>query len=253
MGTFFTFQIADASTDEAANIHVKVAMDILRDADERFSLYKPESEISQLASGEIPWEKASAVQKEIRDQTEIWKDRTQGFFNAVSPEGVYDPSGLVKTWAAMNAAIFLEANGYRDFTLNAGGDIYLGPEINDKVLNRVGLSNLKPISSKDSAVNLILDLQGTDYRGVATSGSVERGEYIWRVGDQSDLTFTQVSVVARDLVTADIWATAIISGGLEALSVFTSTVNPSEAVAIATGSDGSMRTSPGFARVLANL
>ena len=253
MGTFFTFQIADASSESSALDHVKVAMEILRDADEHFSLYKPESEISLLGAGKIPWSAASGNQKDVREQTESWKIRTGGFFNAVSPEGVYDPSGLVKTWAATNAAIFLEANGYRDFTLNAGGDVYIGPDIKTTVLNRVGLSNLKPISSRESAVNLILDVAGTGFRGVATSGSVERGEHIWKVGEQTDISFTQVSVAATDLLTADIWATAIISGGLPAFNLFARTVNPTEAVAIATGSDLSMRTSPGFAGTLANL
>jgi thiamine biosynthesis lipoprotein len=253
MGTFFTFQIDDEASNSSAQAHVDVAMGILRDADERFSLYKPESEISQLARGEIDWSQASLVQREIRDKTQIWKDKTDGYFNSISPEGVYDPSGLVKTWAATNAAIFLEANGYRDFTLNAGGDVYLGPEVKSKLLNRVGLSNLKPIASAEAAVNLVLDLAGTPFHGVATSGSAERGEHIWRSGDQTDITFTQVSVAAKDLITADIWATAIISGGLEAFNAFTANVNPSDAVAIATGSDLSMRTSPGFANILASL
>lgn len=48
-------------------------------------------------------------------------------------------------------------------------------------------------------------------RALATSGTAERGEHVWRIGANS--TFHQVSVVASDIVTADVLATAILAGG----------------------------------------
>lgn len=254
MGTFFTFKIADDSNRSSVEQDVETACSILADADDRFSLYKENSEVSRLNSGELSWELASSAQKDIKSQVEKWKQTTAGYFDALSPVGVYDPSGLVKTWAASNAAMYLEANGYRDFTLNAGGDVYLGPEVRTDPLTRVGLSNLKPISSRDASVNMILDVKGTQYRAVATSGSVERGEHIWRKPlDSNSEKFVQVSVIARDLVTADIWATALISGGSLALDHFQKSVSPDQAIAIATSASGKISTTEGFSQVLANL
>lgn len=228
------------------------ATEILDEADNTFSLYKPDSEISRLARNEIEWESASRVQQEIRDQVIKWQEVTNSFFNSYSPAGEYDPSGLVKTWATTNAAIYLEANGYRDFTINAGGDIYLGPEVKTHPLNRVGLSNLKPISAKDAGVNMILDLKSKGYRGVATSGSSERGEHIWKKDSAND-NYLQVTVVANDLITADIWATAIISGGKPALELLSETLEPSQAVAVAISKDGLIESTKGFANLLATL
>ena len=220
MGTFFTFSIADDVEAERTATDVATACTILVDADERFSLYKPESETSRLNSNSLAWPEASPVQIEVQTLVSEWKNKTSGFFDPVSPEGTYDPSGLVKAWAAKNAAVYLEANGYGDFTLNAGGDVYLGPRVKTDPLSRVGLSNLKSIAAKDASVNMILDLSGSPYRAVATSGSSERGEHIWTKDDLNTPKYLQATVVATDLVTADIWATALISGGKQALELF---------------------------------
>jgi thiamine biosynthesis lipoprotein len=202
----------------------------------------------------LTWGEASTTQIDVKQQVNNWMSITEGYFNPVSPEGVYDPSGLVKTWATRNAAIYLEANGYLDFTINAGGDIYIGPQVSTSPLTRVGLSNLKPISSKDAAVNMVLDLEGTDFRAVATSGSAERGEHIW-AGKSANSTkeFIQATVAAVDILTADIWATALIAGGLEALDLFESKVDPAVAVAMITTANGKIISTSGFSQILANL
>ena len=253
MGTFFTFSIGDDAGAERVSSDVATACSILVDADEKFSLYKPESETSRLNSGDLNWDKASSVQVEVKDLVAEWKNKTAGFFDPVSPTGTYDPSGLVKTWAAKNAAMFLEANGYGDFTLNAGGDVYLGPRIETTLLNRVGLSNLKSVADKDASVNMILDLTGSAYRAVATSGSTERGDHIWSKNSALKSKFLQATVVAKDLVTADIWATALISGGEQALDLFEARFKTSEAVAVVTSKDGRIAATRGFAQVLAAL
>lgn len=249
MGTVFLFQIEDAVSEPELERLCRSAMEILDDADQKFSLYKQDSEISRLRRGEIDWSQASREQLLVREQCERWQEQTSGFFDArVSSE--YDPSGLVKTWAAENAANFLEANGIRQFTLNAGGDIYLSAELQSQVLNRVGLSNLKPIASESAGANMVLDLKGTKFRAVCTSGSIERGEHIWPTGESQH--FLQVTVVGEDLVTADIWATAISAGGMAAWSAFTAD-SSHKAAALAIGKDGSMIASQGFSQILGNI
>lgn len=247
MGTVFVFQIQDQVPEPELERHCQAALEILNEADELFSLYKPESEISKLVRGELPWPKATAVQRSIRDQTQDWKTITGGFFDSRS-DSEYDPSGLVKGWAAQNAAHYLEANGIRDFTLNAGGDVYLSAGLTKSFLTRVGIANLKPVASAEAGVSLVLELFGTDYHAVATSGIAERGEHIWR--NQGSKRFIQVSVVAKDLITADIWATALVAGGDLAWPVFLE--NAHDAVAFGVFDDGSMLASKGFAALLAN-
>jgi len=193
MGTGFVFQIADDKPEDQLRQHCESAMEILDDADARFSLYKPESELSKLVRGELSWQLASGHQKSIADDCDFWKEKTRGYFDARAGSD-YDPSGLVKTWAARNAANYLSANGVEQFTLNAGGDVYLSENLEDPLLNRVGLSNLNPLASRQGGVNMVLDLAGTQFRAVATSGTAERGEHIWRVASR-----TRVHSGQRDL------------------------------------------------------
>jgi thiamine biosynthesis lipoprotein len=56
---------------------------------------------------------------------------------------------------------------------------------------------------------------------MATSGSAERGHHIWNpkaAGKEPAHEFVQVSVIARDLVEADVWATAAFAEGERAIA-----------------------------------
>ena len=61
-----------------------------------------------------------------------------------------------------------------------------------------------------AALLSVAELQ-PDRRAVATSGTSERGEHVWR--STPDSSFCQVTVTASDIVTADVLATALLSGG----------------------------------------
>lgn len=55
---------------------------------------------------------------------------------------------------------------------------------------------------------------GGVWRAVATSGVAERGEHIWRV-QREGRVLSQVTVVAADIVVADVLATAVVAAGPE--------------------------------------
>ena len=254
MGTVFSFKIADHRETKRVEEDFGKAFEILTEADTMFSLYKPNSETSRLNREEIPWSDASPVQRDVRTMCEDWKSVTSGFFDSGPSPGKYDPSGLVKAWATRNAALYLEANGYSDFTINAGGDIYLGPDVRTSPLTRVGLSNYVSISSPDASTNFVLELEGSGFFGVATSGSAERGNHIWSTkGAKAEDRFLQVSVAAIDLITADIWATAIVAGGPEALIEFEKNVSATSGVALVTDQNGRIGSTAGFTKLLASL
>ena len=250
MGTGFIFQIEDEASEANLNKICDSALEILEDANQRFSLYSSESEISRILRGELDWAKASQQQLHVLEEVVSWKKKTKGFFDARENTPGYDPSGYVKAWATQNAANYLLANGIRKFTINAGGDVYLSPELSSPVLNRVGLSNLRSVADLGAGANIVLDLAGTPFRAVATSGTSERGEHIWR-SDESK-TYVQVSVISNSLLEADIWATAIVSGGPAAWEVFTSAAHES-LVALVTNRTGEIFSSPGFVKLLATL
>lgn len=251
MGTAFRFQgqspLADAATEHA----LEIACAILHEADFVFSTYKPESQISQLAAGHISVADCSPVVSEIWDACESWNQITDGWFNAFTPQNTFDPSGLVKTWAARRAAESLLDAGISDFTLNAGGDILIADGARGTHDFRVGLARPVSITSSEAGAFAVLNLKGTDFRAVATSGSAERGSHIWNPKSPESVSggeLVQVTVVARDLVEADVWATAAFAEGPGCLARLDREPNI-EAICVLTG--GQIAATPGLVALIA--
>ena len=221
MGTAFRFQ-GNATIDEVATANaLEFACAILHEADAIFSTYKPDSSISLLAAGKTSVAQCPPVVSEIWDACESWNQITDGWFNAFTAQNTFDPSGIVKTWAARRAAESLLDAGIVDFTLNAGGDILIAEGASADRDYRVGLAKPVSIASSEAGAFAVLNLRGTPFRAVATSGSAERGDHIWNPKSADRLPsgkLVQVTVVARDLVEADVWATAAFAQGPDCLA-----------------------------------
>ncbi|AOY56614.1 FAD:protein FMN transferase [Candidatus Rhodoluna planktonica] len=218
MGTAFTLSGRTELSSQELDQVIAEAWQILHDADLTFSLYKPHSPLSRLYRGEASLDRLPAVVAEIWDACDEWEVTTEGWFSAMTPEHTFDPSGLVKTWAAKNACAVLENAGIDDFTMNAGGDVYLSKKLSDQRSGRIAIH--QPISIAEAhSILTVLDLNNTEFRAVATSGYAERGKHIWNPKASlkaANEDWVQVSVVADDLVRADVWATAAMAAGLRA-------------------------------------
>jgi len=221
MGTVFRFAGRSTLSDSRVNSVLTEACAILHEADRTFSLYKPESPLSKLSRGEAALRDLPPVVSEIWDECEAWEKTTGGWFSAMTPKNTFDPSGLVKTWAAKRAAEYILQNGISDFTMNAGGDVWLANQLSEDREWRIAISKPISIASPNHSVLTVLDFKDTPYRAMATSGVAERGEHIWNPkapSKEAPTEFVQVSVIAKDLVTADVWATAAFAEGTRAIA-----------------------------------
>jgi FAD:protein FMN transferase len=251
MGTGFSFHGRSSLGDGETSIILNRACAILHEADRIFSLYKPESPLSRLARGETSVAECPPVVNEIWDACEAWEKATDGWFSAFTPEHTFDPSGLVKTWAANRAAEFVLERGITDFTLNAGGDVLIADGVTESIDWRMGISKPVSIASPEAGALTVVDLHRTQFRAMATSGSAERGSHIWNPkagGREPAKEFVQVSVIARDLVTADIWATAAFAEGERAVDHL-NRIDDLEALFIY--ADGELAATNGFINLFA--
>src|SRR5437868_14872822 len=71
--------------------------DRFRRIDERFSTYKPGSEVSKLAAGKLSEKDLSDDLTEVIKQCRRAQKATDGYFSAWVA-GTFDPSGYVKGW-----------------------------------------------------------------------------------------------------------------------------------------------------------
>lgn len=218
MGTAFQYWGRSELDDADVKKAIAESVAILHHADEVFSLYKEDSPLSRLARGETSIAELPSEVEYIWDECEKWEKVTEGWFSAMTPANTFDPSGLVKSWAAQKAADRMIELGVTDFAINAGGDILLSKNVSSGKPKRIGVGKPVSIASKDSGALVVLDLNETDFYAVATSGTTERGEHIWnpKAGRQNANQLLQVTVVARDIITADVFATAAFAAGNQA-------------------------------------
>jgi thiamine biosynthesis lipoprotein len=180
---------------------------IFSETDQLFSLYRPASELSRIASGELRLPDASPALVAAYAEALEWRNRTDGAFSPNRPDGVIDLNGIVKATAMRDAARALDESDCGPWVLVVGGDV---------VASASGSTAPRPIGVTDPldrAALLCSVVLTADRRAVATSGSAERGDHIWLGGDIRPADFVQVTVIADEIVTADVLATAIVAAG----------------------------------------
>jgi thiamine biosynthesis lipoprotein len=203
MGMPIAIEIRDAEPDAGL---AAIAFGMLRRADEVFSTYQPNSQISRLARGELRISDCDPAVDEVLSRAARLASQTLGFFSA-RPGGRLDPSGLVKGWAVQRAADAMSAGGARNFVINAGGDVVARGEPEPGEWWRIGIRHPEEHEALAAVV------AGSDI-AVATSGEYERGAHILDPHTRRPPSgLLSVTVVGPDLGTADAYATSIFAMG----------------------------------------
>ncbi|WP_298336651.1 FAD:protein FMN transferase [Ferrimicrobium sp.] len=234
MGTVFTLSAAD-QIDEEDGKQIEVGWESLVERaraelgriDAVFSTYRSDSEVSRLRRGE------RSVHSDELDEVialcEVARELSDGYFNPWAVPGGFDPSGLVKGWAAERILGMVIATGATEAVVNGGGDI----AIHSDTLINVGIRH------PHHADRLCGVVQTNS--AVATSGLYERGCHVVNpVGDE--LGAFAATIVGAPLYLADALATAVIAGGVRVLERI-GQVGSFRGLLIT--SDGIMQTLPG--------
>lgn len=215
MGMPVTVEVVASDTVQSeVSATIKAVYDYFTYIDEKFSTYKPESEISKINRGEIADDAQSDDMKIIFMLAEETKQRTDGFFDIRKPDGSRDPSGIVKGWAIWNTAKLIEVRGFKNFYVDAGGDIETrGVDERGKQWT-VGIRN--PLTHGTPRQNEIVK---TIYApksgiGIATSGTYIRGKHIYnpKNGAAAD-EMVSLTVIGPNIYEADRFATAAFAMG----------------------------------------
>jgi thiamine biosynthesis lipoprotein len=139
--------------------------------DELFSTYKENSLVSQLRRGEIVVERCPQEIIEVWNLCVFMKELTEGAFDPWSISSGFDPSGLVKGWAADKCAEILVAAGADHVQVNAAGDLALRGGFTPEQPWSIGVVN------PDNRLEILQTFEIID-GAIATSGTYERGAHI---------------------------------------------------------------------------
>jgi thiamine biosynthesis lipoprotein len=213
MGMPITVEIVDLDQHTKIEIFaeaIKNVFDYFMYVDATFSTYKEDSEISRINRNELKESEYSDDMKTIFALSEQTRIETSGYFDIRTPAGVYDPSGLVKGWSIYNASKLLEKRGFKNFYIEAGGDIAVAG------LNALGKSWSIGIRDPLGAdKNKIVKTIYLTHGGMATSGTYLRGQHIYNPHQKGHgiTDIVSLTVIGPNVYEADRFATAAFAMG----------------------------------------
>lgn len=210
MGTMISFYLPAGGAEGPA---ADAAFGWFHAVEERFSPFRPDSEVSRMMRGQVLPSAVSPDLAEVLEIADAVEALSGGAFDIRGhrPDGRPDPTGVVKGWSVDRAAAILSTAGIGHFFLSAGGDVLVRGGQEPGRPWRIGIAH--PFTPQ--AVALVLE---SDELAVATSGTTERGHHITdpRTGAVADELLT-VTVAGPELARADAYATAAFAMGLEGL------------------------------------
>ena len=214
-GTVIVVQVAsNGLSEDQLGLAVDKVEEFFLQVDKDFSTYKSDSEVSRIRRGELEVTDASEDVIKVWQLCEHARELTLGAFDPWKVEGGFNPSGLVKGWAADVGAKMLVDTGVESVLINAAGDLVLrgGQPSED---GEVKPWNIGVSSPND--VNQIVKTFDVIDGSVVTSGDYEKGAHI--VDPHTGLIAIgarSASVVGPDGALCDALATALMVDGRDA-------------------------------------
>ncbi len=141
------------------------------------------------------------------------KNLHHGYFDIKKPDGLYDPSGLVKGWAINNSARLLQSLDCHNFYVDVGGDIQTSGKNKSGEEWSVGIRD--PFNREE-----IIKVIYPKGHGVATSGTYLRGQHIYnpltKKAVESDIV--SLTVIGPNIYEADRFATSVFAMGKDGIN-----------------------------------
>ena len=179
-GTILFVDVASPDVDGVDEVALQIGIDAVRDfaihVDDVFSTYKPDSIVSRLRRNEISIDATSDEVKDVWNRCAFAREITEGAFDPWAVQGGFDPSGLVKGWAADKCAEIMLESGAKHVQINAAGDLTLrgghfDADKSEVVPWSIGIVNPE---NRQEIVQVFDIMDGA----IATSGTYERGAHI---------------------------------------------------------------------------
>ncbi len=229
MGTVVSFDVPVAARHDGS---LDAAVRWLHWVDRVFSPFRPDSDVSRLADGEVTVDGCAPEVAEVIEACAFVRELSGGYFTA-SPWGRFDPSGYVKGWAIERAAGILSAAGSASHLVNGGGDVQCA---GGRPGTAAGTGQAPPwrvgIADPLRRGGLALVVEARDC-GIATSGTAERGAHIVdpHTG-RAAAGLASVTMIGPSLALADACATAAFAMGTGLAREWAESLDGYEAYAI---------------------
>jgi thiamine biosynthesis lipoprotein len=213
MGTVFSLTAVHGAVPlDAVRAALDAACRVLHHCDAVFSTWDTASPVSRFRRGEAALGQMPPEFAEVLRACEAAKEASGGWFDPWAMPGGFDPTGLVKGWAAERALDELRGAGLPGALVNGGGDVAVFGSPAGGQRWRVGIRH----PWRADALACVIEAAAA----VATSGPYERGAHLIdpATGRPAGRA-ASATVTGPSLALADALATGVAVGGDEALAV----------------------------------
>jgi FAD:protein FMN transferase len=213
MGTVFSFTaVHGAEPPRAVRDALAAACRVLHHYDALFSTWDAASPVSRFRRGEAVLGQMPPEFGAVLQECHTAKEASGGWFDPWAMPGGFDPTGLVKGWAAERALDELRGAGLPGALINGGGDVAAFGSPGAGHRWRVGIRH----PWRADALACIVEIDAA----VATSGSYERGPHLIDPGTGLPAArAASATVTGPSLALADAFATGVAVGGDPALAL----------------------------------
>jgi thiamine biosynthesis lipoprotein len=238
MGTVFSFTAVHGDLPpDAVRAALAAACRLLHRCDALFSTWDPASPVSLLRRGEAALGQMPPEFAEVLRECRAAKQASGGWFDPWAMPGGFDPTGLVKGWAAEQALEELRSAGLSGALINGGGDVAVFGSPADGHRWRVGIRHPWRADALACVIEVgqdpVTEERGLEPAGgsggspprasiaaVATSGRYERGTHLIDPATGRPASrAASATVTGPSLALADALATGVAVGGDEALAI----------------------------------
>ena len=216
-GTIVDMDIASSVVSEdGLNEAMQQVIDFCKQVDTDFSTYIDTSWVTRLRTNQIEITSCPPSVQEVWQLCLQAKHLTDGAFDPWAVEGGFDPSGLVKGWAADKCADLLVSLDIDHVQVNAAGDLSLRGGFYDGVVKPWSIGVVNP----DNRTEVVKIYEITD-GAIATSGTYERGAHIHDpLNGLIAIGAKSATVTGPSGWLCDALATAVMVGGQESAKWF---------------------------------
>ena len=203
-------------SEEVLNQGMQQVIDFCKQVDADFSTYIETSWVTRLRTKQIEISSCPPSVQEVWELCLQAKHLTDGAFDPWAVKGGFDPSGLVKGWAADKCADMLVSLGIEHVQVNAAGDLSLRGGFYDGVVMPWSIGVVNP----DNRTEVVKIYEITD-GAIATSGTYERGPHIHDpLNGLIAIGAKSATVVGAAGWLCDAMATAVVVGGVDSAEWF---------------------------------
>jgi thiamine biosynthesis lipoprotein len=216
-GTIVDVDISSSLVSEdVLNQGMQQVIDFCTQVDADFSTYIDTSWVTRLRTNQVEITSCPPSVQEVWELCLQAKYLTDGAFDPWAVDGGFDPSGLVKGWAADKCADMLVASGAQHVQVSAAGDLALRGGYFDGVVKPWSIGVVNP----DVRGEVVKIYEITD-GAIATSGTYERGPHIHDpLNGLIAIGAKSATVVGAAGWLCDAMATAVVVGGVDSAKWF---------------------------------